>query len=255
MPSVEAMWRGQCTDRSLQEELCARVAELGEISHQLYREFFQKEVEAVWYDGFTIASEILLDEGIFPNRQAPPELEAVEKRTYRANQVSLYGCQYKLFDPREFNSPLTMSAGYDLSFIFLRSENPSLDGLLVEKIGEHPRSEESAESNVFLLASPEIYMRYYLENWMGRFLGWVKHYYIPDLYYWIWVDHPGYLQYEGFNRKDAMIRDEIFASLLEAFQEEAESCKDHHIKYPKKHEPENTSYARMIITPDPEDED
>lgn len=248
MPTVVALWRGQCHEHLLQEELCTRIAELGEISHWLYQEFFQKEVKAVWYDGQPLSGAVKISESVFHDRHVPQELESLEKGIYPSLNLRLYGCQYVLFDPRQYNSPLTMSNDYDLSFVFLRSEDRNLDGWLV-KIQKEPDRDRDVDD--YMLVVPKIDLRYYLENWMGGFLGWVKHFYVPNLYYWIWEDYPGYSFYKEFDKQDIRLRNEIFSQLLKSFQEEAKRNKADTLEYLKrrKPEPDNEIYARIIISP------
>ena len=50
MPTVVAMWTGQCRDISVQENLCAKLVDLGDTSHRMYKDFFAQEIPIRHYD-------------------------------------------------------------------------------------------------------------------------------------------------------------------------------------------------------------
>jgi hypothetical protein len=58
---------------------------------------------------------------------------------------------------------------------------------------------------------------------MTKFLGWVKHFYIPDLYYWLYGDYSGYEEIYSNTPKDVGTGSEYFKQLVDSFREEAES--------------------------------
>jgi hypothetical protein len=247
MPSVIATWSGQLTDRKSQVDLCTKVAELGEESHRLYREYFQKDIDAVWYDGLPYSGSVLVYENVFLNKLIPPGLEMIEEGFYQIHNVGFYGCQYVLFDPSQYNNALTRSKDRNFCFAFLHSDNPKLDGYLVKVLREDINEDGSKE---IILYAPDLYFREYLEIWIIYFLRWVKHFYIPNLYYWIWEDLPFYNAYEGVDRNDIVYRDEVFRELLESFQHEAEITKIRNTEYLSTRGPEedDDKYASIVIS-------
>jgi len=119
-----------------------------------------------------------------------------------------------------------MAHSYDANFVFLRSKNPDLDGLMVEAIILNDASPLKSSAEI-LLRVPEIDLRYYLERWTNDLLGWVKHFFLPELMYWAWTENPGASEYNSFDPGDQMARDEILLYLREAFIAEAEDWKNY----------------------------
>jgi hypothetical protein len=75
------------------------------------------------------------------------------------------------------------------------------------------------------LTNPSIHMRYYLEHCFDYFLGWVKYFFIPNLYFWRYEDLPGYdeleqrIDQEFLEVKDKFhLRNKIFNDILEKFK-------------------------------------
>ena len=103
-------------------------------------------------------------------------------------------------------------------------EYPALNGSLVyvedvEQCRQY-KSEEIRTAQAFL-DSPNIHLRYYYEEWMDHFLGWVKHFFIPDLAYWRYEPNSGYERFRDLPRDDKT-RDEFWSVLKESFTEEVE---------------------------------
>jgi hypothetical protein len=71
------------------------------------------------------------------------------------------------------------------------------------------------------LDSPNIHLRYYYEEWIDNFLGWVKHFFIADLRYWRYEPNPGYHRFLDLPHDDAT-RDALWESLKEGFRAEVE---------------------------------
>ena len=235
MPSVVVSWNGQCRDQALQQSLCSKMSELFEVSSRLFNVFFHGRINKTYFDGRIYPGKVLLSSYLFSGQSIPPTLEKVGKVLYTTGGSGLYGLQFPLFDPRKFNSPLTLANNDNLSFIFLRSADPGLDGRMVQMLRPQRNEYKSpAAAYEYLLAAPEIDLRYYLERWMGELLGWVKHFYVPNLSYWAWIDNPGYAGYEQISPDDRHARDEIFFYLRDAFEGEAEAWKSYCLKHQRK---------------------
>lgn len=222
MPTVVVSWSGQAADHKAQEDLCGKLAELAEISCRMYAEFFKSAVEPRRYDGLDSKRKMLVHQSVFHQQTIPAGLEQVGEGVYLAPEGVLYGLEFTLFDPRRHNSPLMEAHTYDLSFVFLRSEHPGLDGW-VARVGRVNPAHSLSQFSDTVLDMPQLDLRYYLESWIGELLGWVKHFYMPNLWYWRWGDYPGYLGYEQYAPTDRRARDEIFWYLRDAFVREAEA--------------------------------
>src|SRR5437879_3755073 len=53
-----------------------------------------------------------------------------------------------------------------------------------------------------LVKRANIHLRYYCEEWMDGLLGFVKHYYVPDMEYWRYEALSGYGRYLGLDPSD-----------------------------------------------------
>lgn len=222
MVGVVVSWSGECSDHLVQEALCAKMAELGEVSRHLYRDFLKKDYPLMNYDGCRIEEKLLLSKAFFENQPIPSGIELVEKDVYLAKDIGMFGLEFELFDPRRYLSLNTVSCNYTVSFVFLRCLDPMLNGRMVQVNQVNPEHPLVVVSKQYL-TKPELDLRYYLESWIEEFLGWVKHFYLPNMNYWAWVDNPGDDGYEQYARNDFKARDEIFLSLREALVEEARS--------------------------------
>ncbi len=228
MPTVVVSWNGQCCSETIQQNLRSKMFELYEVSARLFSGFFPGTITKTMFDGRVIPGKILLSSCLFSGDPIPPTLEKVNEDLYATGETGLYGVQFPLFDPRKFNSLAVLAHNDHLSFVFLRSADPKLDGRMVQVLRPQRSKDHSrAPAYEHLLAAPEIDLRYYLERWMGGLLGWVKHFYVPNLSYWAWVDNPGYAGYEQISPDDRRSRDEIFFYLRDAFEEEAEAWKSY----------------------------
>lgn len=224
MPSVVVSWMGRFPDRAVQKELCTCLMPIAEASHRLYCDFFEIQVKPRLHEGNNPYSTALLSQSVFGKLPPAEELQPVGKNLFLVRDVSLYGLEFVLFDPRRFNSSLLMAHSYDASFVFLRSDDPDLDGLMVEAIPLNDDSPLKSSADT-LLRVPEIDLRYYLERWMNDLLGWVKHFFLPDLMYWAWTENPGASEYNSYHSGDRKARDEILLYLREALVAEAEDWK------------------------------
>lgn len=183
MPSVYATWHGRCRDKIKREELCLRMAALGELAQS----FFPASMTVKFFDQM-IEGNILISKAHFMSDGNFAQLEENEK--YLAVQkTTLYGVEFKL-DPHSF-----YPSENKMSFVFCIDDNPNIDGIvvMVEDKTECLKYEDSLikEADYFLETS-NIHLRYFLEEWLGELMIWIKLHYIGDLRYWhhkqYWVD-------------------------------------------------------------------
>ena len=226
MVGVVASWYGSCQDQNVQKELCESVAQLADISCQLYKDHFHQEMEPLYYDGEKVEQKILIYKGYFYEQVVPEVLEKWDDDYFIAHSMRFYGIIFPLFDPRRYNSLNMMAHEYNFGFVFIRCDDPAFDGRLVHI---KPLKPESTLYNTgkYLIKKPQLDLRYYLEGWTRNLLAWVKHFYIPDLSYWIWSENPGGWDYEDVDPHDHKIRDEKFKALMDWFLEEAEDWASH----------------------------
>jgi hypothetical protein len=235
MPSVDVVWKGRCVNRQDQQELCEHLLRLAERSNRKFMSFFGEQVQTACLNVPKGKLNYLISSRVFGNETPPARIKAVEDGVYLSEGLSLYGVEFPLYDPRNFTPPFGLGTSNRVSFVFIRSDEPGLDGRLVQIYPVHKGHRLSAFSQM-VLVNPVVDLRYYLEGWMGKFLGWVKHFYMPDLYYWIWEDYPGYDAYRGKVSKDRVTAEQHFDRLLEAFSEEAESFTEEIEVYRQKRE-------------------
>jgi hypothetical protein len=140
-----------------------------------------------------------------------------------------------------------MAHEYRVSFVFLRCDDPFLDGRIVQTHAIRPDVPLNAISPL-LFSSPELELRYYLEHWITDFLGWVKHFYIPNFEYWVWRNNIGYDEYAILDSTDRQLRDGIFQYLVEAYGREAEEWKSRSLKYRKQppHDPDHPDWEEKL---------
>jgi hypothetical protein len=100
--------------------------------------------------------------------------------------VTLNGLEFRLYDPRDFYP------GEDrVSFVFCVDDDPQLDGLMayVEDRQECRKYQNADIQRAdYFLRTPHVHLRYYLEEWIDRLMGWVKYHYVENLRYWRYRD-------------------------------------------------------------------
>jgi hypothetical protein len=242
MPSVIVSWSGQCSELFVRENLCWKLEELAELSHS----YFEVPPSIRRFD-HVIKGNILLSGSLF---SAPPsssnlvrvyeslpqevdplgfelrvagplgqKLRKIHEDLFSLPQVDLYGIEFRLFDGRHL-----YEEDDRISFIFLRMEEyPELDGAIVyvedRNQCQYYENEMIRQADWFL-GQPHIHLRYYCESWMDMLLGWIKHFYIPNLNYWRYKELPGYEIFSNIDPYDSELRDEFFEVLKEGFHEE-----------------------------------
>jgi len=221
VPSVETVWRGRCVNRPDQQALCEQMLDLARVSDDLHKTHGGGLVNTIIYDGQKVYNRVLILKDIFGSSIPASRMKEIDKGIYLVEDIRLFGLVFSLFDPRYPSS----STGFDvfkrISFVFTRSEKPELDGWIVspERVyADHPWADQVQE----VLCINAMVLRYYLEDQMSKVLGWVKHYYIPDLYYWLNEDCPGYQHFWKVFPKDRAKGIEQFQKLLGEFRREGE---------------------------------
>jgi hypothetical protein len=184
--SVIATWVGKCSATSVRDELCLKMTELGEFSHN----FFTPTRPLVKQFNHTIEGDILISQHVFPSPPTSPKLTRVSERYFSLQSVPLLGVEFQLYDGRGLYS------GDDrMSFVFCVDDDPQLNGIMVyveEREACLTYREELIKQADYLLEVPHVHLRYYLEEWLDQLMGWVKYHYLEGLDYWryedIWVD-------------------------------------------------------------------
>ena len=108
--------------------------------------------------------------------------------------------------------------------MFLLCPNPALNGVIVQAEGKQQCKQ--FESGIirdadWFLHNSSIHLRYRFEEWMDFLLGWIKHFYIPDLRYcrYDWLPNYEWL-FSKTDPKDTRQRDREFGILKETLQME-----------------------------------
>jgi hypothetical protein len=228
MPTVLVTWSGRCPDAASREALCGCLEQLAAISQSLY----DSPPPIKKFDA-AIEGTILMSGSVFGS---PPQGAGVNpagedpagENLFSIEGASLFGIEFLLFDPRSTIPQVFPSEGR-VSFVFLRHENPELDGLVVQ-VEDRQRCQLYLSDDIkradWYLKLPEIDLPYYLELSMNDLLGWVKHFYIPSLHFWAWREDPGYEQFADVDPRDHSYRDLFFADLLERFKAEIKEMPD-----------------------------
>lgn len=220
MPSVEAIWKGRCVDRQVQMDLCEHIAKLSEVSNRKFKDYFGIQVNSTLFNVAERESNYLTYEGFFRESKPSAHLEKVENGVQLAKGIGLFGIEFPLYDPRNYTQPFALGDCNRMSFVFTRSQDPELDGHLVQalSINQQHCLSDMAE---LLLVHPTLHLRYYLQSWTGKLLGWVKHFYMPDLYYWLYGDYVFYDTYKAAKPCDEQ-KELWFNKLLADFIEQAD---------------------------------
>ncbi len=221
MPSVDATWSGRLRDRQLQQDLCEHVSKLSDISNHKFEEYFGMTVYSTLFTSTEVGINYLGFNGTFGSNVESENLVDLGDSLYLVKGLGLFGVDFPLYDPRNFTSMFPLRFSNQMSFVFTRSEDPDLDGFLVRPKSTDQWYEKLPVDGI-LLTTPMLDLRYYLETWTSTFLGWVKHFYMPDLYYWLYGDHSLYHKYNDVEPNDEQ-KEIWFEKLLQGFSEEAES--------------------------------
>jgi hypothetical protein len=99
MPTVVTSWNGVCPARDIQEELVAKLSELGSLSCQMFHDFFRREIAPNFYDGKTVYPEVILSQDMFAGEVVPSNIEKIDENLFVAKEVGIYGLEFPIFDP------------------------------------------------------------------------------------------------------------------------------------------------------------
>lgn len=174
MPSVYATWHGGCRDKAMRQELCERMADLGETAYE-----YASSSGVKFFDQ-TIEGNILISKAHIMPAEDFAQLDESE-RIISVEKIGLYGVEFHL-DPQTF-----YPSENRVSFVFCISDDPRLDGriVLVEDKEECLNYVDPIIIEAdFYLETANIHLRYFLESWLDDLMGWVKYHYINDLTYW-----------------------------------------------------------------------
>jgi len=245
---VIVSWTGQCRDDLLRRDLCDKLAEIAKVGESflsgppLTKRFDQQIGGRVLLSATAVAEE-KWDEAVAAENS--PETSAGLAHVSSEEDLSLKGPP-SLVHSLRFGGPLadTILSLRDaalwgiefrfpnvyyrnenrMSFVFLLCPNPALNGLIVQV--EDKQQCKQFESGVirdadWFLQQSSIHLRYHCEEWMDFLLGWIKHFYIPDLRYWRYDWLPNYEWFfSKTNPKDTHQRDQLFGILKETLQME-----------------------------------
>ena len=235
MGSVYVRWTGRCLDVEARTQLLEKLAEFALLSHNYFEGFvgFQRfnrtldgrvllSPDLLQGTGLELPAEAQAAGGLELRAAGPlgPPKPSSPSQFLTASQVHLEGLEFRLYDGRR------LYPGADrISFVFASfDEFPALDGSLVYVEEEEQcrlyTNDEIRMAQAFL-DSPNIHLRYYYEEWIDNFLGWVKHFFIADLRYWRYEPNPGYHRFLDLPHDDAT-RDALWESLKEGFRAEVE---------------------------------
>jgi hypothetical protein len=241
MPSVIVSWTGQCRDASLRRDLCDKLAEIAKIGEPfLYGPLLTKRFDQQIGGNILLSTAVLEKESLgrtidaenLPETSAgllpvsPGEDLSLKERPHLVHALRLGGPSFSsivalraaaLFGI-EFRFPNVYYPDENrLSFVFLLSPNPALNGLVVQVERKEQCQEfqsETIRGADWFLQKSSIHLRYHCEEWMDFLLGWIKHFYIPNLRYWRYEWLPNYeWQFAKADPKDLHQRDRIFGIL------------------------------------------
>ena len=246
MPSVIVSWTGQCRDDLLRRELCDKVAEIAKISDSFPSEIGTKRFDQQIGGKILLAGTALELEDL--NRaldaEKSPETSAGLSPVSSAEDLALdesgrlvhtlrlsgpdHSSIFSLTDAAlwgiEFRLPTIYRDEDRVSFVFLLCPNPALNGVIVQAEGKQQCKQ--FESGIirdadWFLHNSSIHLRYRFEEWMDFLLGWIKHFYIPDLRYcrYDWLPNYEWL-FSKTDPKDTHQRNQLFGILKETLQME-----------------------------------
>ncbi len=236
---LELMQAGQCEDshqldvvRFFDQEITGRIVLDPFLTLDLDRlheetQHAKTEMVAVEADGMEKREEFCLS---LSSRSAQWFL--------RLSRLRLYGIDFQLFDSRNLYPNSNR-----MSFVFLESPDLSaLNGCIAQVETQaqcHLYSSEAIRSADWYVSTPQIHLRYYLEEWSDLLLSWVKYFFISNLYYWRYEE---LAQYDLF--RDTMfetglrhvgidtVKQLVFQYLVERFETEASEWGDYISKIP-----------------------
>ncbi len=231
MGSVVVTWTGRAQDEATRRSLTERIVALAQGHDEFFKERHWEPHEIKTYD--CVLPEVLVDASMLPAGLSSSRLTPATPGYGAIRDLQVFGVAFSL--------PTLYLSNNWVSFVFIVDEDPALNGLLVRfdepaapslavplnfaSAGSNltriwvTTDEERDEANrIFeqskpVITVPQIHLRYAWEKLMDDLLGWVKHFYLPDLYYWRYDEYPGYEQYAGVDRSDTDYREALFGRL------------------------------------------
>jgi hypothetical protein len=253
MPSVVVNWTGQCQEESVRRDLCDQLAEIAAVAESFptanpeTKRFEQQIGGKILVSGTALELEDVhraLDAEKSPETSAgfspvsSAEDLALNESASLVHTLRLSGPDYSsifsLTDAAllgiEFRLPTIYHSEDLVSFVFLLCANPALNGIIVQpKDKQHCTRFESdiiGEADWFL-NRPSIHLRYRFEEWMDFLLGWVKHFYIPQLRYWRYDPLPNYgWLFSKIDANDTRVKDQLLGTLKESLAMEFKGWPD-----------------------------
>ncbi|MEQ1830031.1 MAG: HEAT repeat domain-containing protein [Pirellula sp.] len=140
--------------------------------------------------------------------------------------IHLNGIVFRLYDPRG-----SYPGEDELSFVFVDAPDlPEIDGRIVQAFNHDQCQVYEADwirAADWMLTTPSIHLRYYLEDWYDLLMTWIKVFYVSDLHYSRYEDLS---QFADFKKAiDAVIeargrefaKQSTFEYLMDRFEKEA----------------------------------
>src|SRR6266481_1345419 len=243
MPSVIVSWSGRCQDDLFRKDLCDKLAEIAKVSDGFLRggtglKQFDQQI-----GGKILFADTALEVGdVIPVLDAEKSLEtstglsnissaedlSMDESGRLVHTLKLGGPDssaiFSLRDTAvwgiEFRLPTIYRDENRVSFVFLLCANPGLNGTIVQV--EDKQQCKQFESEVirdadWFLHNSSIHLRYRFEEWMDFLLGWIKHFYIPDLRYcrYDWLPNYEWL-FSKIDREDVRRKDQLLGVLKES---------------------------------------
>jgi len=234
MPSIDATWKGKCLDRQVHAALCGKIAQIADLSNEFYKDYLKQDVHSTFYNADDLIEDVLIPVYMLEGQPIQTWRKLDNSKKYLACDIHLYGIDFPLYDPRNDTPPFALHTSNKISFVFICSDDPVLEGRLVEVYRKKPDNDRPSGQPV--LISPVLDLRYYLLGWTTHLLGWVKHFYIPDMFYWLGVSLAGYERYSDYDPLDRVTADNLFTALLEEFACEAKDFTEYIKNLHKKRE-------------------
>ncbi|SRR6266487_763288 len=250
MPSVIVSWTGHCREDSARRDLCDKLAEIAQLGtpflgapavikrfdHQiggnillstaaLEQEGLSQAINAERLPETSVGLA-LLTSGEDPSQKERPDLVHTPKLGESSSSLILSLSSASLVGI-EFRFPNFYSEDENrVSFVFLLSPNPALDGLVVQVENKKECQEfknKAIRGADWFLRKSSIHLRQHCEEWMDFLLGWLKRFYIPDLRYWRHDWLPGYEWLSKIDPNNIGQRDQLFEVLKESLAMECRS--------------------------------
>ena len=218
MPSVNATWQGSCPDPKKREDLIGHLQELAKVAHRC---FDQHTPYRYWKK--IVTGKVLVEGALVGDTLARPAFELAVGGPTPAppprSPGSLLAMPHVQLHGVEFRLPNNFYSQDRVSFLFaFQDQELHLPWVLVRADDKSQCSlykEEAIRGADLLLIEPEIHMRYSGEDWLCELLAWIKHYYVPELYYWCREDLPRYAQFERLNPANLREREISWRLILE----------------------------------------